>query len=317
MRLKYVPRGSWQPNVHNMNRKRATQGRTEPLLRYHVQRCAMMCHDVPCIAEPGATSLPLGLFARGLWRGEWEEPKSQVMSALTRPWHGLDVMWTSTEKVKQKESQNHIHSPRIWGAHLQVSHGKTFGECVDFWWFLYGQHSAESLDLWTTLDYLWTTFLNLLVLILWSKMTRTRDTMGHPKALTKTSGTCSLESHLTKAKLSFSSSSNYLIHLDTISAFVSQMLRDLRVLEITGYHMMPWWFQGRSTSLQDTNSFHKLSCFYCPSCTVNVESLECCHPWLFTKLLISDKSLTKQFLPASDRSAGLVTSLAPRWCLVC
>lgn len=105
--------------------------------------------------------------------------------------------------------------------------------------------ASIALNHWTfglPLDYLWTTFLNLLVLILWSKMTRTRDTMGHPKALTKTSGTCSLESHLTKAKLSFSSSSNYLIHLDSISAFVSQILRDLRVLEIPGYQI--WCHHG-------------------------------------------------------------------------
>ena len=145
--------------------------------------CAKMCHDVPCIAEPGATSLPLGLFARGLWRGEWEEPKSQVMSALTRPWHGLDVMWTSTEKVKQKESQNYIHSPRIWGAHLQVSHGKTFGECVDFWWFLYGQHSAESLDLWTTFGLHFWIFLCSFCEAKWRELGTPWDTQRHWRRL--------------------------------------------------------------------------------------------------------------------------------------
>ena len=311
MRLKYVPRGSWQPNVHNMNRKRATQGRTEPQLRYHVQRCAMMCHalqsQVPPVCRSGYLLVVFGEVSEKSQNLRW-----------CRPWHGLDTALMSCELVLKRWNKK---NPRItsivpgFGAHTCRLVTEKRSESV--WIFDDFCTASIALNHWTfglpfglPLDYISESSCAHFV-------KQNDENLGHPKALTKTSGTCSLESHLTKAKLSFSSSSNYLIHLDTISAFVSQMLRDLRVLEITGYHMMPWWFQGRSTSLQDTNSFHKLNCFYCPSCTVNVESLECCHPWLFTKLLIGDKSRTKQFLPASDRSAGLVTSLAPRWCLVC
>jgi hypothetical protein len=113
MRLKYVPRGSWQPNVHNMNRKRATQGRTEPQLRYHVQRCAMMCHalqsQVPPVCRSGYLLVVFGEVSEKSQNLRW-----------CRPWHGLDTALMSCELVLKRWNKK---NPRItsivpgFGAH--------------------------------------------------------------------------------------------------------------------------------------------------------------------------------------------------------